>query len=59
VIILCLFPNIYKEYIVYYGLGNICYYIGVLANDEKEAKEIIEKQLTNGLKVLKVKLMEE
>lgn len=33
-----------KEYIIYYGLGNICYYIGVLANDEKEAKEIIEKQ---------------
>lgn len=48
-----------KEYIVYYGLGNICYYIGVLANDEKEAKEIIEKQLTNGLKIIKVKLMEE
>lgn len=31
-----------KEYIVYYGLGNIRYYIGVYANNEKEARKIIE-----------------
>lgn len=48
-----------KEYIVYYGLGNICYYTGVYANNEKEARKIIEKQLQDGLKVFKVKLMEE
>lgn len=48
-----------KEYIVYYGKGNARYNIGVYAKNEQEAKEIIEKQLTNGLKVLKVKLMEE
>lgn len=48
-----------KEYIVYYGKWNARYNIGVLANNEKEAKEIVEKQLTNGLKIIKVKLMEE
>lgn len=47
-----------KEYIVYYGFGNIRYYVGVLANNEEEAKGIIEKQLKDGLKVFGVKLME-
>lgn len=48
-----------KEYIVYYGKGNARYNIGVYAKNEQEAKEIIEKQLTNGLEIIKVKLMEE
>lgn len=48
-----------KEYIVYYGKGNARYNIGVYAKNEQEAKEIIEKQLKNGLEIIKVKLMEE
>lgn len=35
------------------------YNIGVYAKNEQEAKEIIEKQLKNGLEIIKVKLMEE
>ena len=48
-----------KEYIVYYGKGNTRHNIGVYAKNEQEAREIIEKQLKNGLEIIKVKLMEE
>lgn len=48
-----------KEYIVYYGKRDARYNIGVYAKNKQEAKEIIEKQLKNGLEIIKVKLMEE
>lgn len=43
-----------KEYKVCYGNDSFRGYIGVYAKNESEAKEIAEKCLTNGLKVIKV-----